>query len=308
MESPVAAPRFATIALAGRPNAGKSTLLNALVGEPLAAVSAKPQTTREPVVGIVTDGQTQLAFVDPPGLLEPRYTLHEAMMSSALRSLAGADAVLYLHPINDGEPPPLQTLLPEGTTLRAPVATVLTKADLAPHTSDLEAESLDAQRSAAEKPPETFTVSATTGLGVDRLLAWCRRQAAPGPFRYPPEDVSAQPLRFFAAEYVREAGFDVLGQELPYAIAPVVDEFRESETPVYIRVLLYVERESQKGMVVGKGGRTIKRLGAAARRRIEALMGQPVYLDLWVKVWPKWRRSAAAMRQLGFTVPPEGSS
>lgn len=288
--------RFATIALAGRPNAGKSTLLNALVGEPLAITSPKPQSTRTSVVGVRTAGDLQLAFVDPPGLLVPRYLLQEAMRAQALSALQEVDAVLYLHPADDGEPRPLATLLPpEGPPVRAPVLTVLTKADTV-------------TKRLAASPPGCLVVSAVTGEGIEALLAWCDAQARPGPFRYDPDALSTQPLRFFVAEYVREAAFALLAQELPYAIAAEVDEFREAEDPVYIRVTLHAERESQKRMVIGTGGRTVRALGEYARHRIEALLGRRVYLDLWVKVLPKWRRSAAALRRLGVPTPQRNPS
>lgn len=284
--------RFATIVLAGRPNAGKSTLLNALVGERLAGVSPKPQTTREPVYGVVTEGDTQLLFVDSPGLLEPRYRLQQAMLGHAHEALRAADGILFLHPVDEGDPPPLETLLPDEVEITGPVLTVLSKADLF--------------EGAVEG--DRLAVSALHGQGIGELFEWCRQQATPGPFRYDPDDIGTQPLRFFAAEYVREAAFAVLGQELPYVVAVTVDEFREGETPVYIRLTLHVERESQKGMVIGKGGRTVKALGERARARIEALLGAPVYLDLWVKVWPKWRSSPEALRRLGFPIPTERKS
>jgi GTP-binding protein Era len=144
-----------------------------------------------------------------------------------------------------------------------------------------------------------------TGAGLPALLDWCRDQALPGPFHNDPDELSTQPVRFFVEELVREAAFEVLGQELPYALAAQVDEFREQESPVYIRVNLYVERDSQKGMVIGKRGATVKRLGALARQKIERLLGERVYLDLWTKVLPKWRTRPQALRSLGFRVPTE---
>jgi GTP-binding protein Era len=227
-------------------------------------------------------------FVDPPGLLEPRYLLQQAMLQQALAHLARADAIVYLHPADAGEAAPLETLLPPEVRVRAPVLSVLTKADLIP----------------ADRPhANLLPISAVTGEGLDALLAWCRDHAPEGPFRHDPEELSTQPVRFFVTEFVREAAFEVLGEELPYAVAVQVDEFREADDPVYIRLTLYVERNSQKGMVIGSKGRTIKALGELARHKIESLLEARVYLDLWVKVLPKWRTRPHALRQLGFPAP-----
>jgi GTP-binding protein Era len=294
-------PRCGTFVLAGRPNTGKSTLLNCLVGENLAIISAKPQSTRQPVIGVRTEKDTQLLFVDPPGLLEPKYLLQHAMLHQALEQLRLANGILYLHPAGEGEPPPLASLIPPSLRITAPVLTVLTKADLTSSERGLDTPSTPAPR--ASKASVPLRVSAVTGLGIDELIAWCRAHAPVGPFHCDPDDVSNQPLRFFAAEFVREAAFAVLGEELPYAVAAEVEEFRECREPVYIRVSLYVERESQKGMVIGSGGRTIKALGKLARNKIEALLGNRVYLDLWVKVLPKWRTTPQTLRQLGFPTP-----
>ena len=288
------ATRCGTIALAGRPNAGKSTLLNALVGEPLAIVSAKPQSTRHAVIGIHTADDTQLLFVDPPGLLDPRYLLQHAMLGEARTVLRRADALVYLHPLDDAEQPapPLRTLFPD-LRLDAPVCMAYTKADRVPPSA----------RAAVTLPD--LAVSARTGEGLGPLLAWCRGQAPPGPFHHDPEEVSNQPLRFFVAEFVREAAFELLNEELPYALAAEVDEFREGSDPLYIRITIYVERESQKGMVVGRGGRTIREIGARTRARIETFLDTRVYLDLWVKTLPRWRSTPGALRRFGFTVPSE---
>jgi GTP-binding protein Era len=283
--------RFGTVVLAGRPNAGKSTLLNAIVGEKLAITSAKPQSTRYVVRGIVTDEKSQLVFVDPPGLFTPASLLQQSMVESAAQVLRTADVVLYLHAATDGDPPPLGALVPEFRPLSRPVATVLTKVDLVP-VADWVAP--DAAQ---------FALSAVTGCGIPELLSWCRSHVPAGPFRYDSDDLSSQDLRFFAAELVREAAFELLDQELPYALAAEIDQFRESPRPVYIRAVLYVERLSQKGMVIGKSGRTIKALGSLARSKIEALLGEKVYLDLWVKVLPKWRTSASALKMLGIAAP-----
>jgi GTP-binding protein Era len=295
MSPPSAPTRCGTIVLAGQPNVGKSTLLNALVGEPLAIVSAKPQSTRLPVIGLRTAGDAQMVFVDPPGLLDPGYPLQEAMRREALGVVGRADLILYLHAAAERAVPPLATLLPDGAAPRVPMLTVLTKADqLGPGT-------------APTAPPDHLLVSAFSGDGVTEILRWCAAHLPPGPFRYDADDLSTQPVRFFVAEFVREAAFAHLGAELPYAIAAEVDEFREGSSPLYIRTLLYTERESQKGMVVGRGGDMIKRIGTDARRRIEAFLGTQVYLELRVKTLPKWRSRTAALRRFGFRLPPSRS-
>jgi GTP-binding protein Era len=142
-----------------------------------------------------------------------------------------------------------------------------------------------------------------TGEGLDLLLAWCTARAPAGPFRHDVDAMSTQPMRFFVEEAVREAAFEELRQELPYAVAAQVEEYREDSDPVVIRVTLFVERESQKGIVIGAGGRTLKRIGSVARNRIEELSGRRVYLELWIKVLPRWRKSPTLLRQLGFRVP-----
>jgi GTP-binding protein Era len=285
--------RFGTIVLAGKPNAGKSTLLNAMVGQKLAIVSPKPQSTRSPVMGLVSDASSQLLFVDPPGLLEPSGIMQQSMLDCAVDALEAANAVLLLHPVTEGPPPSIQSLVPDFRFASRPVATVLTKADMLPVGSW-----------PTVTPPE-FLVSAETGEGISDLIAWCRNQAPPGEFRYDADDIGTQPLRFFVAELVRESAFEALDQELPYAMAALVEEFREDRKPVYIRVTLYVERASQKGMVIGKGGATIKAIGAASRAKVEELIGERVYLDLWVKVLAKWRKSPKMLRMFGLPVTPK---
>jgi len=281
--------RCGTIVLAGEPNAGKSTLLNRLVGEPLAITSAKPQSTRYAVIGIRTEQATQTVFVDPPGLLEPNYPMQERMLDEAHRMLRQSDAVLHLHPLSERSPPALSDLLPPSVQLSTPVLELATKADLVPAERRIDGSA------------DRLAVSAVTGEGITDLLQWCRDHTPLGPFRYDPEDLSTQPVRFFVTEFVREAAFDVLGAELPYSLAAEVDEFREGSKPLYIRLTVYLERDSQKGMVVGKRGRTIKTIGTRARARIETFLGTPVFLDIWVKTLPKWRSDPSALQRFGFS-------
>jgi GTPase len=283
-------PRCGTVVLAGRPNVGKSSLLNALVGEHLAIVSPKPQSTRLPVVGLLTRDDAQYIFTDSPGLLEPEYQLHEAMRAAALRAIAEAEVIAYLHPLAEYPAPELVSVARLEKLPRAPIITVYTKADLAPSSTDLH----------RPLPTAAVAVSAITGAGIAHLLDALRTHLPESPFHYDPDELATQPLRFFAAEFVREAAFDQLHEELPYSVAVEIDEFREGQTPVYIRAVIYVERTSQKGIVIGDGGRTIKALGRAARAKIEVLVGAPVFLELHVKVLPKWRRRAASLKRLGY--------
>jgi GTP-binding protein Era len=280
--------RCGTVVLAGRPNVGKSTLLNALVGEHLAIVSPKPQSTRLPVIGLLTTGDTQYIFTDSPGLLEPEYQLHEAMRAAALRAIDDAEVIAYLHPLSEYPAPALATVAGFTRPPRAPIITVYTKADVGRPSGR-----------PAVGPSEVFT-SAVTGEGIEAFLAAIAHLLPESPFHYDPDELATQPMRFFAAEFIREAAFELLHEELPYSVACEIDEFREGAEPVYIRAMLYVERDSQKGIVIGEGGRTIKALGATARGKIEALLGRRVFLDLHVKVLPKWRRDAPSLKRLGY--------
>ena len=281
-------PRSGHIALAGAPNVGKSSLLNALVGQHLAIVSPRAQATRLPVTGLRTEGDTQYVFHDLPGLLDPAYLMQVRMREIALEAVGRMDVVLHLHPAPEAPAPSFAELAGTAVSLEAPVLTVYTKGDLVPA----------ARRAELER--SALVVSATRQEGIDRLLAGIRERLPEAEFPFDPEDVGTQPVRFFVVEYLREAAFELLEDELPYGFTAEVEEFREAERPVYIRVTLFVERESQKGIVIGAGGQTIKAIGAHARHRIEELIGAPVYLDCWVKVLPNWRKSAAALTRFGF--------
>ena len=291
LDLPLMSRRTGHIALAGAPNVGKSTLLNALVGQHLAIVSPKPQATRLPVTGIRTDEHTQYIFHDLPGLLDPSYLLQARMRELALETASRMDLVLHLHPAPEAPAPPFESLAGLASPLPVPLLTVYTKGDLLP----------PARRRELER--EAPVISAPANRGIQELLERVRPFLPEGEFEHDPDDVGTQPLRFFVVEYLREAAFELLGDELPYSFTAEVEEFREAERPMYIRVTLYVERESQKGIVIGKSGATIKAIGAHARARLEELVGAPVYLDTWVKALPNWRKSAAALSRFGFPEP-----
>jgi GTP-binding protein Era len=282
-------PRTGHIALAGAPNVGKSSLLNALLGTHLAIVSPKAQATRLPVIGIRTDADTQYVFHDLPGLLHPSYLMQVRMRELAIEALDRMNLVHHLHPAPDAPAPALEADAGLDGPVAAPVLTVYTKGDLV----------TPERRQALER--DAIVVS-TVGdsHGLDRLLSLVRDRLPEADFAFDPDDIGIQPMRFFVVEYLREAAFELLEDELPYGFTAEVEEFREAERPVYIRVTLFVERESQKRIVIGAGGRTLKAIGAQARRRVEELIGAPVYLDCWVKVLPHWRKSAAALTRFGF--------
>jgi GTP-binding protein Era len=282
------------VTVAGRPNAGKSTLLNRLVGERLAITSQKAQSTRHRIVGIRSEPGRQLVILDTPGLLQPKDDLHRAMRAAALGALRDADLILHLADATTGFPQPLHRLAALDAPPVAPVLVVLNKVD--------QLDPAHRERLRAEHP-DALQVSAITGDGIDRLLEAVTNRLPDSPPLYPEDELSTLPVRFFCAELVRETALDQLGDELPHALACTIDEFREGSSPLYIRAVLHVERDSQKRIVIGANGQQIKKLGRAAREKIERLVGAPVYLDLWVKVLPNWRRDRGALLRFGYDDP-----
>ncbi len=287
--------RSGFVAVVGKPNVGKSTLLNRLVGQKLAITSPRAQSTRDRVTGILTFEDTQIVLVDTPGLLEPTVALQHVMRATALKALRDADVILHLVDATERAPTPLGELAGLSAPPAAPVLVARTKADLLPLP--------ERERIRLGSSPDECIISALTGEGVDELRTRLSALLPEGPFLYPDEDVSTQHLRFFAAELVRETTLEQLDEEVPHAIACVVEEFREDRSPVYIRAVIYVERDSQKRIVIGHAGARIREIGRAARLKIEELVSSPVFLDLWVKVLPNWRRDKEALRRLGYTLP-----
>ncbi len=285
--------RAGIVTLAGKPNVGKSTLLNRMVGQKLSITSEKPQSTRERVVGIHTTGDTQMVVLDTPGLLEPRYRLQQAMRTAASRALEDADVIVYLSDAREGVPVPLSEAADLTSAPNAPVLTVVNKIDALP------AHRAQELRLAM---PDAHFISALNGEGVVQLQEAVVERLPMSPFLYPDDEVSTQSLRFFAGELIRETALEQLGEEVPYSVACVIEEFREDRSPVYVRALIYVERESQKRIIIGAKGSRIRAIGESARAKIEALVGEQVYLDLWVKVSANWRRDAGALERFGYRV------
>jgi len=287
--------RYGTVALVGQPNTGKSSLLNAIVGTPLSMVSPKAQATRMPVTGIHTTESAQLVLLDLPGLLDPAYALQRSLRLMALDGLLTADLLLHLHPAPEAPAPDLASIIPElaGQPL-PPRLLVHTKSDL-----------ISAERRTALEATGAILVSTEHPDSIATLIRRAGDLLPPGAFRHDPELIGTQPVRFFVGEYLREAAFNLLEDEVPYAVTAVVEEFREDRSPVYIRATLFVERESQKGIVIGKGGKVLRDIGTHARHRLETLLQQRVYLETRVKVLPNWRRQRGALTRFGFPLPPD---
>jgi GTP-binding protein Era len=235
-----------------------------------------------------------MVLFDTPGLLNPRYALQEAMRAAALEALHDADVIVYVVDAADGPPVPLAAAAELAHLPAAPVLVALNKADR------LDAGARDRLRDAV---PEAHVISALTGDGVPELFAEAAQRLPESPFLYPEDEISTQSVRFFVAELVRETALEQLEDEVPYSIACEVEEFREERSPLYIRAVLHVERESQKRILIGARGSRIRDIGQGARAKIEQFVGAPVYLDLWVKVLPNWRKSANAMRRFGYRLP-----
>jgi GTP-binding protein Era len=288
--------RAGIVTVAGKPNAGKSTLLNRIVGQKLSIVSAKPQSTRDRIVGIRTAKDVQMIVLDTPGLLNPAYPLQRAMRATSLRAVEEADAIIHLVDAINDEVTSLAVSAGLSKPPRAPTLLALNKID---------ALTEDARAELQARHPEAHLVSAITGEGVDELLAAAALLLPESPFLYPDDEISTQAVRFFVAELIRETALEQLEDEVPYSVASEVEEYREGRTPVYIRAVLYVERESQKRILIGAKGDRIREIGRASREKIQEFVGEPVYLDLWVKVLSNWRKNAIALRRLGYRLPKE---
>jgi GTP-binding protein Era len=295
--------RTGYVTLVGRPNAGKSTLLNRMVGEHLSIVTPKAQTTWQRVTGLLTTEGAQFIFLDTPGLLRATDLLQRSMLAAALDALAEADVVLL---VVDGtrhlDELDKERILTALENTRAPVHVALNKVDSAPE------EALQGWERWLEKRPWTsgiHRISALHGDGASTLLAALRAELPEAPFLYPEDDIAASPVRFFVAELVRETVFEQYHEEIPYSTFCVIEEFREEQDPVYIKVRIFVERTSQKGILLGAGGRAIRDLGQASRVKIEHFLGRRVYLDLWVKPLKSWRKNRARLGEMGFRVPED---
>ena len=282
------------VALIGKPNVGKSTLMNALVGRKLSIVTRKPQTTRRRVLGIHSDEDHQVIFLDTPGIIEPSYRLHEIMMNSVKGAVRDADLLLFLHEATE-DTPDASSL---EWTSNKPAFLVLTKMDLIPQEQALPlVESYTEMRAFDEVIP----TSAKVGYNLDTLLSQVLEHLPEGPPFYPKDMISEHPERFFVAEIIREKVFQQFHQELPYSVAVNIVTYEERDAEKdFIDAEIVVNKESHKGILIGKDGRALKKLGMAARQDIERFADTPVYLQLHVKAREDWRDRDSYLRSYGY--------
>jgi len=291
--------RSGVAAIVGRPNVGKSTLVNALMGQKIAIVSPKPQTTRTRQLGIITTAQMQIILTDTPGLHEPHNKLGEMMLESIQQALSDADAILWI--VDANQPPNSEDQrIAQSLAERAshkPVLLLLNKADLS------------LQHAAAYRalfsPRAERTISALEGQGVADIVPLLAEWLPLGPRYFPAEQVSDATMRAIAAEIIREKVILNTEKEVPYSVAVKIEEYQEGKERTLISATLYVERDSQKGIIIGAGGKMIKTIGTQARQELMALLETPVHLDLNVKVLKDWRDDEALMRRMGYRMPKE---
>lgn len=279
----------------GKPNAGKSTLLNALIGEKLAIVSPKVQTTRHRIKGILNDKDYQIIFSDTPGIIEPKYKLHEKMMQAVKSSLEDADVALLIVDIKDGLAEADEIF--SSLALKVPAIVVLNKTDIADKAILDNAVTFFSGKKYCKTVVE---ISALRNKGIKELLDNIISLLPEGEPFYADDNLSDLPMKFFVSELIREKIFYLYQDEIPYHAAVLVQEFKEKHTLTKITADIILQRETQKGIVLGEGGKMIRELGTLARKDIEEFIGRKVFLDLFVKVRPKWRDNEIHLREYGY--------
>lgn len=295
--------RSGFIAILGKPNAGKSTLMNAIVGEKVAITSDKPQTTRDRIAGIFTTTRFQMVFLDTPGVLVPEDRFNEALVHRAADALQGVDVIYHLIDAGDREPPneritQILKRVPKSTLRFLVINKIDKKFPGKPDGKPYVPPGID-----PSEYDQMFMISALKKHALDVLIESTYRQLKPGPLFYDAEQVSDKDMRFLVAEIVREKVFRRTGAEIPYSVYTETEEFAERPGKDFIRVMIYTERDSQKGILIGEGGRVLKDIGSDARRAIETLTGKPCFLELWVKVRKDWRKKEFDLNHFGFKLP-----
>jgi GTP-binding protein Era len=289
--------RAGFVSIIGKPNVGKSTLMNALVGERLSIVTSKAQTTRHRILGILNGDDFQLIYSDTPGIIQPKYELHNAMMSFVYSSLEDADVVLFVTDIYEkhDEEPVVERLRKMTDT---PIILLVNKIDQA-NQEEVEAK-LAYWKEQLPDAAEVLPISALNHFGTDGVLQLVMERLPIHPPYYPKDELTDKPERFFAAEMVREKIFKLYKKEIPYSCEVVIEEFKEEQDIIRIRGIIYVERNSQKGIVIGQGGEALKKVGTWAREEMEKFFQKKVFLEMYVKVNENWRTDPKALSRFGY--------
>ncbi|GAW99567.1 GTPase Era [Secundilactobacillus mixtipabuli] len=290
--------RSGFVAIVGRPNVGKSTLLNRVVGQKVAIMSDKPQTTRNKIQGIYTTDDAQIVFIDTPGVHKPKSELGDYMMKSALSSLNEVDAVIMMVNAEQRRGAGDNFIIDRLKTVKKPVYLVVNKIDQI--TPDDLLVVIDQYKDALDWQ-EVLPISALEGNNVDELLNELVSKLPHGPQYYPDDQVTDHPERFVVSELIREKILQLTRQEIPHSVAVVIDKMsRQNEQKIHIQATIIVDRPTQKGILIGKGGSMLKKIGTLARQDIENLLGDKVYLELWVKVVQGWRDKSSALQSYGY--------
>lgn len=295
--SPDAQHRAGFVNIVGNPNVGKSTLMNDLVGERISIITSKAQTTRHRIMGIVNTPDYQIVYSDTPGVLKPKYKLQESMLDFAEGALTDADILLYVTDVIE-DPEKNKDYLDRVAKEKAPVILVINKIDLLKGDGELE-KVVEAWKQRLPKA-EIFPVSAKEHFNIDNLKARIVELLPPSPPFFGKDALTDKPARFFVTEIIREKLLLDYEKEIPYSAEVIVEKFEEKENAIHIMAVIYVERDSQKGIIIGKGGEKIKRVGIEARTDIEKFFGKKVFLELFVKVEKDWRNRENKLRQFGY--------
>ncbi|MHB9147825.1 MAG: GTPase Era [Candidatus Amoebophilus sp.] len=284
------------VTIVGKPNVGKSTLMNKLVGERLSIITPKAQTTRHSICGIVSDTDFQIIFTDTPGILKPAYELQESMMHMLQYALVDTDILLWLVDIKEKEVPPIvEKVLAQG---RIPILLLINKIDLIAGQEALE--NLVQYWKEKVQVAQIIPVAALQGFHVDQILKHILGYLPEHPPYYPKDMLTDRPERFFVAEIIREQILYKYQQEIPYAVEVAIEEFKEEASLIRISAMIYVEKKSQKGILIGKQGESLKQVGIAARQALEQFLGKQVFLQQHVKVLPGWRSQNKLLQRFGY--------
>lgn len=291
------------LAIIGRANTGKSTLMNTLLGEKISIVSNKPQTTRTKITGIMSKGETQYVFLDTPGIHKPQDKLGSYMMKTVGSASAGADAVLFIVSSGDRTGEIEENMLARFSHDSIPVILLVNKTDIS---TPVEIAETIKRFSEKYDFSAVIPISAKTGYNTDIIFDETDKFATEGEWIFPDDMITDQPERVIAAEFIREKLLQTLSEEIPHGVAVVIEEFKETKGLLSIRAEIFCERDSHKPIIIGKGGAELKKVGSLARADLENFFGVKVYLDLWVKVREKWRQSSVSVANFGFKTDNDG--